>query len=106
MRSNLPAVVAPLPDGRPLVVVTTWVMAYLPAERRHDFATLLADLATDRPIAWISAEGPGVVAELGDVPDVPRGASVLGLVLHHVGHTEPRVLGVCHPHGWWLDWRA
>lgn len=103
---NLPQALADVPAARPVVIVTTWVLAYLPREKRLEFADAVAAVGAERPVAWISAEGPGVVAALSAVADVPKGASVLGLVTHRSGAMTSEVLATMHPHGAWLDWRA
>ena len=92
------------------VVTTTWAMAYLLPERRHAFRRALAEAAPGRTVAWISAEGSGVIDIPGgaDAPTDGRGihASVLGLVTIQGGNDVAELLGFCHPHGGWLDWRA
>lgn len=105
----LPDVLEALPSGCVPVVVTTWAMAYLPVVRRTEFVEALQAFAADRPVAWISGEGAGVVALLGDVSappdDLGIDASVLGLVTFHGTDRHSEVLGFAHPHGRWLDWR-
>ena len=94
------------------VVVTTWAFAYLTVERRRAFVDELtaASRRTARPLAWVSAEGAGVVETLGavEVPTYGAGlhASILGLVVFDGGRAEPEVLGFVHSHGGWIDWRA
>ncbi len=99
-----------LPADAAAVVTTTWMLAYLPAARRLAFREALATASVERPIAWISGEGPGVVDCLPDV-DAPidaqgNEASVLGLVIFDGGATAPELLAYVHPHGQWIDWRA
>ena len=100
---SLPADVIP-------VVLTTWALAYLSAERRVEFRARLAAASMARPIAWVSAEGPGVVDFFNDIDEPPdiggAQASVLGLVVFRNGVPEPHHLGFVHPHGTWIDWRA
>jgi hypothetical protein len=67
-------------------------------------------LSHDRRVAWLSAEGPGVVRELERPPaDGDAGGvvpSVLGVVRFEGGHrVGAAVLGTCHPHGSALHWR-
>jgi hypothetical protein len=110
---GLPGAAGRLPHGVPLVVTTSWVLAYLPRRERHRFVEVLAALSAGRPVAWISAEGPGAVDAFADAPDPPDPAaapagvelSVLGAMLFADGQaTESVVLGRCHPHGASLHW--
>ena len=100
---GLPAEVTP-------VVVTTWVLAYLSRARRGEFHETLAVASRTRPIAWVSAEGVGVVdAFAGITPPVDGNrtdASLLGLVTFVEGRATPELLGFVQPHGAWIDWRA
>ena len=61
-------------------------------------------------MAWISAEGNGVVDMIPSnaVPSDEHGVewSVLGLVTFREGRADPELLGYVHPHGSGLDWRA
>lgn len=99
-----------VPDGCVAVVMTTWALAYLTPERRVAFREALATESARRTIAWISAEGPGVVDLMGDVatPLDSQGMepSVLGLVVFRDREHDARLLGLVHPHGAWIDWRA
>ena len=63
----LPDLLGTLPSECLPVVVTTWALAYLPLERRSEFVEVLQAFAADRPLAWISGEGAGVVPLLGGV---------------------------------------
>jgi hypothetical protein len=105
---TLPGVLAGLPADVVPCVTTTWAFAYLSLQDRSTFAEELASAGRRRPVAWVSAEGPGTV-ELPDPGPPPGegdlGASLLGVTLF----TEKReaiTLGYVHPHGAWLDWRA
>ena len=90
------------------VVVTTWALAYLPEERRLDFADVLQASAGHRPLAWISGEAVGVVPLLSNLGppsnDMGIEPSVVGLVTLDRSDVDARVLGYAHPHGRWLDW--
>ena len=61
-------------------------------------------------MAWISAEGHGVVdlipSDGCSVGRERRRVEVLGLVTFREGHADPELLGYVHPHGSGLDWRA
>jgi hypothetical protein len=98
-----------LPDHATPCVTTTWVLAYLAPDRRAAFVEQLQMFAARRPLAWISAEAPGVVEciEAGASPDHdPTTPSVLGAVWFDADGTKPTMLGWVHPHGQWIDWRA
>ena len=61
-------------------------------------------------MAWISAEGHGIVdlVPSDGAPSDENGVewSVLGLVIFREGQIEAELLGYAHPHGSGLDWRA
>ena len=100
-----------LPAGVTPVVTTTWMLAYLPKDRRVAFREALTVASRDRPIAWISAESAGVVDRFAAV-DPPADAqgmvpSVFGLLVFRDGVLDAtELLGSVHPHGGWIDWRA
>ena len=100
---GLPADVVP-------VVMTTWAAAYFSVQARVAFREALAAAARERPVAWISGEGPGVIDLFAPVgaPAVGDGLepSVLGLVVFRAGGLDVRLLALVHPHGNWIDWRA
>lgn len=106
--ADLPALLDEI-DG-PVVVTTTWALAYVSEERRRSFSAVLAAASTHRPISWISGEGPGVVEALPqlEAPRIPGVTpSVLGEVRYDEGHqVAARVLAHVHPHGQWLWWHA
>ncbi len=99
-----------LPAETIAVVTTTWMLAYLAVEARVAFREALAAASMERPIAWVSAEGPGVVDLFSGIDAYigPHGmeASVLGLVTFRGGEAEQQLLGFVHPHGAWIDWRS
>ncbi|HUP84569.1 MAG TPA: DUF2332 domain-containing protein [Acidimicrobiales bacterium] len=112
LADDLATVAAKLPSGVPLCVTTSWVLAYLSPRRRAAFVNRLADLAADRPVAWVNAEGPGVIEGLPPLPDLdPRFAggidpSVLAVTVFDASVPSTHVLGLCHAHGTWLQWTA
>ena len=66
----LPGVLADLPRATPAIVMTTWALAYFSLEQRHRFAEILERASQTRPVAWLSAEGPGIVeAFAADAPE-------------------------------------
>lgn len=92
------------------VVITTWAAAYFSVQERVAFREALAAASRERPIAWISGEGAGVI-DLFTGVEVPPDAdglepSVLGLVGFRDGVADACFLGLVHPHGNWIDWRA
>ena len=107
---DITAVVLGLPPDVTPVVVTTWALAYLPRSRRAEFHETLAAASRTRPIAWVSAEGVGVVdAFAGTTPPVDGNrtdASLLGLVTFRDGVGASELLAFVQPHGAWIDWRA
>ena len=98
-----------LPGHATPCVTTTWMLAYLTPQQRSAFVDELARFAVRRPLAWISAEGPGVVdcIDVGEPPrHDPTTPSALGAVLYDRDGYEATMLGWVHPHGRWIDWRA
>jgi hypothetical protein len=56
---------ADLPGREPVVVFTASLLSYLGAEARNTFVTQLKEAADRRSIAWVFAEGPGLLATMG-----------------------------------------
>jgi hypothetical protein len=104
----LPGVLSALPGATPAIVMTTWAFAYFSLEQRHLFVDILEEASRARPVAWLSAEAPGVVEAFGSAPpdgDRPTGDR-LGAVLYEHGARRQQLLALTHPHGHWMDWRA
>ena len=99
-----------LPPDALAVVTTTWVVGYFSRDQRAGFDAVLAEISTKRPVAWISAENPGVIRAIPGVDTPPDAGdfewNVLGLVTYRDGRADPELLGFVHPHGSKLDWRA
>jgi hypothetical protein len=109
MVADLPALLAATAPGLPLVVLTTWAAGYLPPDRRSELVDVIAGAAQDRPIVWVSGEGPGELPlPAVQLPEVAGSApSVLGAITFAAGEqVGAEVLAVCHPHGRWIDWRV
>jgi hypothetical protein len=104
--ADLPALLDEI-EG-PVLATTTWALAYLSEERRAAFSNVLAAASRDRPVIWISGEGPGVVEALPSVepPDLEGPtASVLGAIRYEDGNmVGAQVLAHVNPHGHWLWW--
>ena len=92
----------------PIVITTTWVVAYMNTEYRTHFSAVLSAASQKRDIYWISAEAPGVVAHLPDMvsPKVEGPPpSVVGFVKFSKGQVSAaRVLAHAHSHGTWIWW--
>ena len=54
-----------LPGSEPVVVFTASLLSYLSAQARTAFADQLRQAATRRPVAWVFAEAPGLLATVG-----------------------------------------
>lgn len=92
----------------PVVITTTWVVAYMDSEYRTRLSAELMAASLERDIYWISAEAPGVVSHLPEVsPPQVKGPlpSVVGLVTFKKGEiADTRVLAHAHSHGSWIWW--
>ena len=106
----LPDVLATLPQLTPVVVVTTSAAAYLSVDERVELVSLLTRASHDRPLAWFSAEGPGVVTALApsaaaDGQDHTH-CDTVGVVAFDAGVVSAQLLGFANNHGMWIDWRS
>ena len=92
----------------PVVVTTTWVVAYMEPTYRARLMTALITASEHQDIYWISMEAPGIVDQLPDVapPSVEgTAASVVGLITFAKGEiADTRVLAHAHSHGSWIWW--
>jgi hypothetical protein len=105
----LPGVLSDLPDGVTAIVLTTWAFGYFSLEQRHRFTELLEAASRHRPVAWLSADGPGTVEAFADEAIPHEGQaipSVLGVVIYDRGAAHAELLGFVREHGSWIDWRA
>lgn len=97
-----------------LVVLSSWALTYVAADRRALVAGTLGALAADgRPVSWLTAEPPGCVPGLPDLDPADwdehaaSAETVLGARLWRDGRElPPAIWGVSHPHGAWLHWRG
>ena len=106
---TLPGVLADLPADSVAIVVTTSAFAYLSIEERGRFEASLAAESRRRSVAWLSAEGAGIVGALAGPATADRhhaDADVLGAVTFDGGESSAHFLGFAHNHGLWIDWRA
>src|SRR5437773_518625 len=91
----------------PIVVVTTSACGYLSVEQRHAFLAALERRARRQPLAWLSADAPGIIDIVPIPPTIGHAgasASVMGLVTFETGTAVGRALGLCHAHGAWMEW--
>lgn len=92
----------------PVVVTTTWVIAYMDIEYRDRFSAELMAASQQRDVYWMSVEAPGVVSHLPEVlpPQIDGPLpSVVGLVTFTKGEiADAQVLAHAHSHGSWIWW--
>jgi hypothetical protein len=103
----LPDALALVPAGALPVVTTTWALSRYPLESRLRFLQRLDAAATDRAVAWVSAEGVGVAPAIPTFGDRhASGHSIIGLALfgHSALHAE--AAGRCWSRGRLLAWLA
>ena len=89
------------------MVVSTWVLAYLPGARQRAFLHLLDEVSTQRDLALVFAEQPDTIPGL-PVPPRPDGvpdgrATALVCIQWHDGRRHETRLADLHPHGRWLE---
>ena len=93
---RLPEVVAAMPADATVVVFHTAVLAYLPAEAKDRFVSLVGSL----PVRWISQEGPSVLPSVQARLPEPVRPGENRFLLARDG--EP--LAWTRPHGGTIDW--
>jgi hypothetical protein len=93
MLTGLPALAAQAPADATLVVFHTSVLCYLAADRREEFAGIVAGLGA----VWLTSEAPGVVPGTAGLCG-PDGDA------QHVVARDGQPLGFADSHGTWLRW--
>lgn len=93
----LPQAVAAAPADATLCVFHTATLAHFPPEARERFRALIAELARQRDLFWLSSEGIG----LGERR---RFEYVTILTAFQHGRQVERRLAYNHQHGAWLEW--
>jgi hypothetical protein len=109
---DLASAAARVPEDLPLIVLASHVLAYLPAARRADFVAALGELATHRPLWWVSQEAyeAGLRLVLPDRPDLSAGPDgqtplgTLGLVRWRDGKPDAVALARTAFHGERIVW--
>lgn len=98
------AVDAAAGSGHP-VVLTSWVLNYLPAMARTEFVERLDSIGAGRDLSWIALESPGLC------PGVPFPDEIAASFRTHLvtgrwrdGRRTLRHVAECHPHGYWMHW--
>jgi hypothetical protein len=103
----LPDAFARVPADALPVVTTTWALSRFPLGSRLRFLHRLDEAATDRPVAWVSAEGVGVAPSIPTFGDRrASGHSVIGLAVFEQSALRAEALGRCWSQGRLLAWLA
>ena len=89
--------------GHP-VVTTSWVLNYLPPERRVAFVAELERIGGTRDLSWVIAESPKETPELPGHAGSDELITVISLVTWRSGQRSVRRLATTHPHGNWVNW--
>ena len=115
----LPALAAEMPPDLPLVVTDTYVAVFMSEDDREKLRCELDRIAQARPVIWISNNplvpaGPAPTATTAGTPIPPEllernQCEMFGAVCVTTwpgGRRTPQLVGLTHPGGCWLDWRA
>lgn len=78
-------ILAELPGREPVVVFTASLLSYLTVQARTAFTAQLREAAQRRPVAWVFAEAPGLLATTGLDIAALRGPLVRRNTLYLVG---------------------
>lgn len=103
----LPDAFARVPADALPVVTTTWALSRFSLERRLRFLHRLDEAATDRAVAWVSAEGVGVAPAIPTFGDRrASGHSIIGLAVFDHSALRAEAVGRCWSRGRLLAWTA
>lgn len=109
--TDLPGVMAALPEAILPIVISTWALAYIPTAGRAQILHGLDELGARRDLAFITLEEPRFTPwgpETGDLPEVGETgdgtSTILAMRRWSGGVCESRVLAFVHPHGRWMHW--
>jgi hypothetical protein len=101
----LPDAFARIPADALPVVTTTWALSKFSLETRLRFLHRLDEAATDRTVAWVSAEGVGVAPAIPTFGDRrASGHSIIGLALFQQSTLHTEALGRTWSQGRLLAW--
>ncbi|MBO0610563.1 DUF2332 domain-containing protein [Myceligenerans salitolerans] len=96
--ADLPLMVADASRHGEVVVFHSAVVAYLPAEDRARFDTMMRRLVADGACRWVSNEGLNVVPSVLDGAPEPPDTKTLALAV------DGRAVAWSHPHGRSMRW--
>jgi hypothetical protein len=103
----LPDAFAHVPADALPVVTTTWALSRFPLESRLRFLHRLGEAATNRAVAWVSAEGVGVAPAIPTFGDRrASGHSIVGLAVFDQSALRADAIGRCWSRGRFLAWLA
>lgn len=98
-----------LPGTEPVVVFTASLLSYLDRSARNIFVEQLDQAASCRPVAWVFAEGPGLLATTGvasallNGPLAKRNSLYLtGVSLRGPDRHDDALLGLADPYLRWI----
>ncbi|HEX3916011.1 MAG TPA: DUF2332 domain-containing protein [Caulobacteraceae bacterium] len=83
--ADVARLIAELPGVEPVAVFTASLLSYLPLTGRRAFLAQLDEAAARRRVAWIFAEGPGLLATAGLTPPALSGPLAQRNSLYLVG---------------------
>ncbi len=105
---DVEAAVADVAAGEHPVVISTWVLTYLPEARRRAFADELDRIGSSRDLTWICIEHPSYASSLPFPPgaaDLPFDAgNPVGVHEWTGGNVARHWRATSHPHGTWMQW--
>jgi hypothetical protein len=104
---DLAAVAGTIPEEGPLVIVHTWVAAYLSPERQGQLVEAILELSRHRTVHHVYAESPLETPGLLPPPSpFPSPTSNLATALVHwsADGSGPVRLADVHHHGKWIRW--
>ncbi len=88
------------------VVTNSWVLNYLTPTQRIAYLNGLDEIGERRDLSWILAESPALVPEMPVDEDLAgTDVTAMTLVRWRGGTRTCETVAVCHPHGYWINWR-
>jgi hypothetical protein len=105
---DLRALVDQVPPEALPVVVSTWVLTYLPIARQKALMEVMEDIGAERDVAMVLSEQPERIPGVR-VPPRPDGqpdgrSTALFRIEWRAGRRRAVRLADQHPHGAWLEW--